>query len=81
MRGVKKRLDNTGKVVGGHVTFIAGKNNNGDLIGLGGNQSDQVCYRAFKEDDFVAFVWPSIYPKEERFNLPLIEIKTSGTEN
>lgn len=75
--GVKRRLDSKGKPVGGHVTFIVGKNSKGDLIGLGGNQSDQVCYKAFKEDDFVAFIWPSVYPKEDRFNLPIIEIKDS----
>ena len=69
---VKKRYE-LGKLVGGHVTFIVGKSESGQLIGLGGNQSDCVCYKLFNPDDFIAFVWPSIYPLEERFNLPIYE--------
>lgn len=69
---VKKRIRSDG-TIGGHVTFIVGKNQKGELIGLGGNQSDSVCYKVFQEDDFIAFVWPSIYPKQERFNLPFID--------
>ncbi|WP_312333156.1 NlpC/P60 family protein [Acinetobacter variabilis] len=73
---VKKRRKPDGST-GGHVTFIVGRNKKGDLVGLGGNQSDRVCYKNFKEDNFIAFVWPSVYPKDERFNLPIIEIKDS----
>ncbi|NNP70385.1 TIGR02594 family protein [Acinetobacter sp. Ac_5812] len=72
---VKKRLEH-GKLVGGHVTFIVGRSESGELIGLGGNQSNSVCYKLFNENDFIAFVWPSIYPLKERFNLPTYQCKS-----
>ena len=63
--GVKSRKG------GGHVTFIIGRNpNTGKLYGLGGNQNDQVNIAQFNESDFVAFIWPSKFPKQERFQLP-----------
>lgn len=45
----------------------------GELIGLGGNQSNAVCYRTFNEDEFMEIVWSSIYLKQKRFNLPVID--------
>lgn len=57
---------------GGHVTFVVGRDQYGNLMCLGGNQNDSVKISPFKETDFVAFRWPSIYPHAERFKLPLL---------
>ncbi len=43
---------------GAHVTFIIGKDNAGNLLGLGGNQGDAVKVSAFKRERFTGFVWP-----------------------
>lgn len=43
---------------GGHVTLIVGEDANGNLLGLGGNQSDGVKISAFPRLGFVAFRWP-----------------------
>jgi uncharacterized protein (TIGR02594 family) len=57
---------------GGHVGFVVGVDQYGNLMILGGNQGDSVKISPFKREDFVAFRWPSIYPNAERFKLPLL---------
>jgi len=57
---------------GGHVGFVVGKDQHGNLMVLGGNQGDMVKISPFKKSDFFAFRWPSIYPDAGRFNLPLL---------
>lgn len=64
--GVKERNG------GGHVTYIVGKDQFGNLMGLGANQNDQIKISPFKADSFVAYRWPSIYPDIGRFDLPLL---------
>lgn len=59
---------------GHHVGFVVGKNKNGDLILLGGNQGDRVSYAPFKRESFIGYSWPSKFPAQERFDLPLLEI-------
>ena len=44
---------------GGHVGFVVGKNRNGDLMVLGGNQGDAVAISAFDKSRVVAYRWPS----------------------
>jgi len=36
----------------GHVTFIVGKMENGNLVGLGGNQADSVKYSEYSRKIF-----------------------------
>lgn len=44
---------------GGHVGFVVGKDQNGNLMVLGGNQSDAVNIKPFKTDRVVGFRWPA----------------------
>ena len=44
---------------GGHVGFVVGKDKNGNLYVLGGNQSDSVSIKLFKTDNIVGYRWPS----------------------
>lgn len=66
---------------GGHVTFILGKDAQGYLMCIGGNQADSVCIVRYKESDFDSFWFPSLVkdgqcvksnPAPERYNLPLV---------
>jgi uncharacterized protein (TIGR02594 family) len=57
---------------GGHVGFVVGRDQRGNLMILGGNQNDAVTISPFREADFVAFRWPSVYPAINRFQLPLL---------
>lgn len=45
----------------GHVGFVVGRDNDGHLMVLGGNQGDKVCIKAFDTDRVVAYRWPHIY--------------------
>lgn len=47
---------------GGHVGFVVGRAPNGDLMLLGGNQSDQVCIRAFALSRVTGYRWPAGVP-------------------
>ncbi len=58
---------------GGHVTFVVGKDQHGNLMCLGGNQNDAVTIAPYKADAFVAFRWPGTYPLPGRFDLPLLK--------
>lgn len=42
---------------GGHVGFVVGQAANGDLLILGGNQSDAVNIKAFKKDRVSGYRW------------------------
>lgn len=44
---------------GGHVGFVVGKDKNGNIYVLGGNQSDSVSIKLFKTDNIVGYRWPS----------------------
>lgn len=56
----------------GHVGFIVGKDQRGNLMILGGNQGNRVSIKPFSRDRLHAIRWPGNYPREERFNLPLL---------
>ncbi|WP_249963554.1 TIGR02594 family protein [Histophilus somni] len=47
---------------GGHVGFVIGEDNQGNLLILGGNQNNQVNIRTFKKDRLLAYVWPEENP-------------------
>lgn len=57
---------------GGHVGFIVGKDQHGNLMVLGGNQSDAVNIKPFAKARVLGYRWPSKWPLEERFNLPIV---------
>jgi|GEM_PF-1920779 len=57
----------------GHVGFVVGKNSKGDIILLGGNQSNKVQQSTYpnNKNNFVAFVYPTGYtPSNDE--LPII---------
>lgn len=47
---------------GGHVGFVVGKDTQGQLLVLGGNQSDAVNIRAFSTDRVTDYRWPHAEP-------------------
>ena len=47
---------------GGHVGFVVGKTDNGDLLVLGGNQSDAVNIKAFSTERVSGYRWPKDVP-------------------
>jgi len=56
----------------GHVGFVVGQDQRGNLMVLGGNQGDAINIKPFGRDRVLGYRWPGIYPYEERFNLPII---------
>jgi hypothetical protein len=48
---------------GGHVGFVVGKDQAGNLMVLGGNQSDSVNIKPFKTDRVVGYRWPVGAPR------------------
>lgn len=57
---------------GGHVGFVVGKDQHGNIMILGGNQGDMVKISPFKPADISHYRWPSIAPGESRYDLPLL---------
>jgi uncharacterized protein (TIGR02594 family) len=43
---------------GWHVFFVVGKDKNGMIVGIGGNQSDSVTYATFDPNRVMAYRWP-----------------------
>lgn len=67
------------KIGKGHVGFVVGKTAKGRIVLLGGNQSDQVRYTAFKESHIQAYRVPKGYrPSPAQYNLPILEIAEGG---
>lgn len=58
---------------GGHVGFVVGKDQHGNLMVLGGNQGDAVSIKPFPLSRVTGFRWPSAYPSSGRFNLPVLD--------
>lgn len=60
----------------GHVGFVVGKDQHGNIMVLAGNQGDMVSIKPFAITGPNARVkgyrWPGIYPFPERFELPLL---------
>lgn len=60
---------------GGHVICVVGRDRNGNIVGVGGNQSDAVSVRSFPKDRIVSYNWPptAALPTEVGFDkLPLV---------
>lgn len=60
---------------GGHVGIVVGIDKNGNLMVLGGNQSDKVSIVPFNKNRVLAYRWCGTQklPASFRFNLPLLE--------
>ena len=61
-----------GRDGGGHVGFVVGKDQHGNLMVLGGNQGDAVNIKPFPTSRVLGYIWPSLYPSASRFDLPLL---------
>lgn len=59
---------------GGHVGFVVGKDKNGNLMVLGGNQSNQVSIVPFSPSRVLAYRWcgDGNAPSVSRYNLPIL---------
>lgn len=57
---------------GYHVGFVLGKDKQGRLLVLGGNQGDAVNVRAFPLDRVAGYVWPPGEPAPAVAALPLL---------
>ena len=66
---------------GGHVGFVVGKDAQGNIMLLGGNQGDMVQISPFKPDRIDGYYWPSrwidgtpmsSHPADLRYDLPLL---------
>ena len=64
---------------GGHVGFVVGKDKQGNLMVLGGNQGNAVNIKPFAMSRVAGYVWldwadgRKSSPKPERFALPLLD--------
>lgn len=65
---------------GGHVGFVVGQHQNGDLMVLGGNQSDAINIRAFSRSRVTGYRWPVNEPRDSRM-LPLMNGTSSVKES
>ena len=57
----------------GHVGFVVGKDQKGNLMVLGGNQGNAVSIAPFSKSRVLGYRWPSIAPLAERYNLPTLD--------
>ena len=66
---------------GGHVGFVVGKDARGNILVLGGNQSNAVSIAPFVTSRVTGYFWPSMWqnkaavkstPNAERYLLPLL---------
>lgn len=58
----------------GHVGFVAGKDHNGNLMVLGGNQGDRVSIKPFSLSRVLGYRWPTGFqPMPSRYSLPAID--------
>ena len=74
----KNRYNSAGKIIGGHVFFVAGQNEKGQIMGLGGNQNEQVCIAPFNKSVIIGYRWPNGYPVPARVTLPLVSGGTNA---
>jgi len=61
---------------GGHIVIVVGKDQHGNLMCLGGNQSDQVSIIPFPANRPLSFRWPNEVPPPAKFGmatLPLVQ--------
>lgn len=65
---------------GGHVGFVVGKTESGQLMVLGGNQSDAVNIKSFGLDRVTGYRWPSGLPVDTR-PLPIGDAALSVKES
>lgn len=58
--GYKRRFNSAGKVIGGHVFFVAGQDQLGRIMALGGNQGDKVSLAPYEKTGIVGYRYPAL---------------------
>ena len=66
---------------GGHVGFVVGRTASGDLMVLGGNQSDAVNISSFSTDRVKGYRWPVNEALPADKTLPILTGKRSTSES
>lgn len=66
---------------GGHVGFVVGQTRNGNLLILGGNQSDAVNIKAFNRDRVSGYRWHPAFGPVPKSMLPIGEAQLSKRES
>lgn len=64
------------KSIYGHVGFVVGRDQQNNLMVLGGNQGDKVCIKPFSSGRVLSYHWPQGFdiPKENGIlNLPVVK--------
>jgi uncharacterized protein (TIGR02594 family) len=57
---------------GGHVGFVVGQDKSGNLLVLGGNQSDAVNVKSFPRTRATSYRWPAGVPVDASAQLPVM---------
>lgn len=65
----------------GHVGFIAGRDQAGNLMVLGGNQGNAVTVKPFEKDRLVGYRWPSGVPLPKSGRLPIVKSDGKLSQN
>lgn len=66
---------------GGHVVFVIGRDGAGNLVCVGGNQSDAVNIRAFPPARIAAYNWPATSPLPSSVGFDkLPKVNSAGVE-
>lgn len=55
---------------GNHVAFAIARDGGGDLVCIGGNQSDAVNISTFDRSRVIGYRWPTVYPMSNMGMLP-----------
>jgi uncharacterized protein (TIGR02594 family) len=55
-----QRKNAAGKVIGGHVAFVVGRDQRGNIMLLGGNQGDKVSVAPFAPSRIMGYRWPKL---------------------
>lgn len=66
---------------GGHVGIVVGKDKKGNLLVLGGNQSDSVSIAAFSPFRVAGYRFPPNAPLPTVYNLPVLDINAKLSTN
>lgn len=62
---------------GGHTFFVLGKDQNGMIVGVGGNQSDSVSRATFRHQD-LWYNWPEGFPTPTSVGMAALPIVSSA---
>lgn len=66
---------------GGHVGLAVGRNADGRLLVLGGNQGNRVSVAPFDEDRVLGYRWPLAGAHFPRLSLPVTNVSAGSSHN